>query len=184
VAGACEVWREQAILAVQVEGEEVVVTYAAETREKFIDSGAAFSGLMAAANAPSTIDIFLVREVEWQQNGSRLPGIAYDVTTANAGVVLALWALRDGGHRHLLAHELGHCLGLSDRGDRRTVGGIELPQGSKNSVMQMKGKGGGHAPRGNTAANCELFGEEYPGLLNPLAGIVWPLRKDCLRPEI
>ncbi|MFM7582853.1 MAG: hypothetical protein ACKO9F_09100, partial [Caldilinea sp.] len=171
-----------AILAVQVEGEEVVVTYAAETREKFIDSGAAFSGLMAAANAPSTIDIFLVREVEWQ-NGSRLPGIAYDITTANAGVVLALWALRDGGHRHLLAHELGHCLGVSDRGDRRTVGGIELPQGSKNSVMQMKGKGR-HAPRGNTAANCELFGEEYPGLLNPLAGIVWPLRKDCLRPEI
>lgn len=182
VAGACEVWREQAILAVQVEaqGEGIVVTYAAETWEKFIDSGTAFSGLMAAADAPSTIDIFLVREVE-RQNGSRLPGIAYDITTANAGVVLALWALRDGGHRHLLAHELGHCLGLSDRGDRREVGGIVLPQGSKNSVMQIKGR---HAPRANTAANCVLFGENYLGLLNPLAGIVWPLRKDCLRSEI
>ncbi|MFZ4848015.1 MAG: hypothetical protein ACOYL7_02645 [Caldilinea sp.] len=182
VAGSCEVWREQAILALQVEtqGEGIVVTYAAETWEEFIDSGTAFSGLMAAAGAPSTIEIFLVREVK-RQSGSSLPGIAYDITTANAGVVLALWALRDGGHRHLLAHELGHCLGLSDRGDRREVGGIVLPQGSKNSVMQMKG---GHAPRRNTAANCELFGEDYPGLLNPLAGIVWPLRKDCLRPEL
>jgi hypothetical protein len=47
--------------------------------------------------------------------------------------------------------------------------------------MQIKG---GHAPRANTAANCVLFGENYLGLLNPLAGIVWPLRKDCLRPEI
>jgi hypothetical protein len=61
------------------------------------------------------------------------------------------------------------------------VGKIDLPQGSKNSVMQIKG---GHAPRANTAANCVLFGENYLGLLNPLAGIVWPLRKDCLRPEI
>jgi len=182
MAGACEVWREQAILAVQVEaqGEEIVVAYAAETREEFIDSVPAFSELMAAANAPSTIDVFLVREVT-RQNGSSLPGVAYDITTANAGVVLALRALRDEEHRHLLAHELGHCLGLSDRGDRTFVGEIELPQGSKNSVMQIKG---GHAPRKNTAANCAFFGEDYLGLLNPLAGIVWPLRKDCLRPEL
>ena len=184
VAGACEVWREQAILAVQAEesGGGIVVEYVDEWRriEEFTDSVTAWNVLIAAANAPSTIDIFVVREVK-RQNGSRPSGVAYDITTANAGVVLSLWALRDGGHRHLLAHELGHCLGVSDFGDRRAVGKIDLPQGSKNSVMQIKG---GHAPRANTAANCVLFGENYLGLLNPLAGIVWPLRKDCLRPEI
>ncbi|MCX6041521.1 MAG: hypothetical protein NTV69_10330, partial [Caldilinea sp.] len=110
VAGACEVWREQAILAVQAEesGGGIVVEYVDEWRriEEFTDSVTAWNVLIAAANAPSTIDIFVVREVK-RQNGSRPSGVAYDITTANAGVVLSLWALRDGGHRHLLAHELG-----------------------------------------------------------------------------
>ena len=182
IDGICEVWRGQAVLSAKVRIDVTpMVVFAGRllSTENFADSQSNWNTLinLPAAEDPDVIDIFIVRRVS--HNGAAIPGVSYDLTVVSAGVVLSLAALRNPAHKYLLAHELGHCLGLEHPGQVTTVGGTPLPEGSPNSVMQIIN---GHAPLENTADNCVIFGDSYHGLLNPLARVVIPLRKDCLRP--
>jgi len=184
VNGVCKVWRSQAILSVKVlhDGLPVVEFLGAIlSSDSFTDDQSNWNDLISipAVDDPERLDVFIVREVD--RNGTAISGVSYNWTVVSAGVVLSYEKLvHDQAYEFTLAHELGHCLGLEHPTRTTTVGGIPLRQGSKKSVMHIDIND--HAPEKNSIDNCIIFGDGYKGLLNPLAKVIRPLRKDCLRP--
>lgn len=182
---ACAVWRGQATLAASVEydpdaGLPIVETPALQNDySTFKDNGIDWGRLLlepALAQA-GVIEVYIAERV---RRGNRLiTGVTYDLAVASTGIILSLEALKNANYANLLAHELGHCLGLAHPHETLTVGGVALAQGSSASVMDPPSAG--PIPAVNTFDNCAIFGDAYSGLLNPLAGTMIPLRVDCLR---
>jgi hypothetical protein len=174
LAGICEVWRQQAIL-------NLVVSPAFETGDAaqiadfhfFDDSNWPALVQRAGLISGDQVDVYIVDEV--RRSNITLPGggATYDASKTSAGVFLAKGVMARNGY--LLAHELGHALGLGHPGENTVLNdGAVLPEGSWDSVMDPESA----TPAVNTLQNCQIFGS---ALLNPLVRVVVPERKDCLR---
>jgi hypothetical protein len=159
IQGVCEVWRDKAALDLVVWPNHVGSTslvdgliVVADDDDRAIysmpDSGGELSMAVAvdsdgiAYNSPTHVEIYLVDELPSGYGG----GVTHIGGDGEAYCILDVTQMP--ANPYLLAHELGHALGLEHPD--------EPCPGSWESVMKPTG-GGGPNPNKNTLFNCRIF---------------------------
>ncbi len=157
MAGICEVWRNKGALDLLVwpninpelptAGEIAPTTPQQKAEFGSVDrSQETELPVRVGGTSPDHVEVYLVDELLDRPGG----GIAHDCGQASAYCILG--RNRAATNRYLLAHELGHVMGLSHPG--------EAPcPGSPNSVLQPTG-GVGPNPTTNTLHNFRIFTTE------------------------
>lgn len=143
----CEVWRNQAALDLTVEGVIQDATDDDKARYGVLPSETLEHELETCVYTSTThIEIYICAELDANYNG----GIAYACGQASAYCLLSLDRLGFGDLEYLLAHELGHVLGLFHPGRHPKL------DGSVNSIMAGAGMHNPHQDK-NTLYNCRIF---------------------------
>jgi hypothetical protein len=183
INGVCEVWRNKAALDLSVQAtidegtEDQKADFSApdRTQESSLDLTGFASG--------DSIEVYVVDELVNRSGG----GMAYGCGWGGAYCILDLNVAT--ANPRLLAHELGHIIGLDHPGSSACY------PGSSGSIMEPTGTGGGVIvpnPDINTRFNCRIFTDLPEPLsgalndpclisLNPI--ITTTATTDCFRPD-
>ncbi len=184
IGGVCEVWRDKAALDLTVwpneedfsdhgpaslvcgEIDEATAAQKEACHEipDFADEYSLLSGLRASERIPPTqwghVEIYLVDALDDRPEAHRQGGGAtHDCGQPTAFCILQ--ADKAAANKYLLAHELGHVLGLNhpegSAGAPFSGPCADLPTGSWESIMKATGSVGPNL-QANTLYNCRIFG--------------------------
>jgi hypothetical protein len=154
IDGVCVVWRNKAALRLDVEPEiddakTLKNLYEVVNPEKAKTLPADYAASISAPSPdpyPDHVEVYLVEKLEGF-TGSCGGGATYDDGQASAFCILQVNQLNV--RKNLLAHELGHVLGVSHPGD-------EPCPGSRTSIMHPPPPGF-EFPTKNTRQNCRVI---------------------------
>lgn len=176
IDGVCAVWRNKAALDLDVQGNLEHGTADHKDRFAFCNGADELMLPQPLANVvppsfdvPERVEVYIVDELLDRGGG----GVAHNCGFASAYCIIAMLEARS--NPFLLAHELGHILGL-DHPD-----GLDLSPpypGSPESIMQAATVN----PPINTTFNCRIFTITAGGPLNPI--VATTVTSDCFRPDV
>lgn len=177
----CEVWRNQAALDLTVEGMIQDAHDTDKNRYGASPSPTIQKELETCSYASDThIEVYICTELDANYNGA----IARACPQASAFCLLDLDLLESNDLVYLLAHELGHVLGLLHPNEHPTYGGSvqSIMAGANDTNHRCK----------NTLHNCGIFSMQAKEIMvgGVAETVFWPLNpivktttiKDCFRP--
>jgi tetratricopeptide (TPR) repeat protein len=180
--GVCEVWRNKGALELEVTVNIVQTT--ADQKAQFAVLGELGEAMVSDLRDTNNLQYAMVKQVEVYVVDRFLVnhggGVTYDCGQASAFCILELGdadaplASTARTNKYLLAHELGHVLGLAHPDEEAD----SLVPSSPQTIMQP----GNPNPNANTLFNCRIFTDrprELPH--NPI--IVTTNQADCFRPD-
>ncbi len=155
--GVCEVWRNKA--ALEIDADAGLLDGTLLEKEEFcaLSDDQEYGLRLLSYHSATHVEVYLIDE--FASGDDHGGGIAYDAGTSGAFCILQYNLAQE--NPYLLAHELGHVLGL----DHPLGQQPDLLPGSPASIMEV-----GHPnPRRNTRDNCRVF-DDRPGQLphNPI----------------
>jgi hypothetical protein len=182
IDGVCEVWRNKGALDLEVAAHIVETTESQKGR--YAALGLFGEGELSDLRdtndtlyaTTTQVEVYIVDRFLVNHGG----GVAYDCGQASAFCILELGsanaplASTARTNKYLLAHELGHMLGLAHPDEEDE----EIVASSPRSVMEP----GNPNPRANTLFNCRIF-TDRPGEPphNPI--VTTTNQADCFRPD-
>lgn len=182
IDGICEVWRNKGALDLRVTVNLVEATEGQKTN--FAELGeigeSMLSDLRDANNvlyaSTTQIEVYVVDRFLMNRGG----GVAYDCGQASAFCILEMGdphaplASTARTNKYLLAHELGHVLGLAHPNEAAD----DVAPGSPHSIMEP----GNPNPNANTLFNCRIF-TDRPNHLPHNCIVETTNQPDCFRPD-
>jgi hypothetical protein len=151
IDAACIVWGQQGALDIEVEPK--IVEGLDDQKDKFKVCDEVEAGELSGLSTHSHIQVFIVDTLAISSNG----GACGDAGVGAAYIILEGGMLQ--GNDFLLAHELGHALGLGHPGTGPT--NVSIP-GDFGSIAQASTPNSSK----NTLNNCQVFTSPA---VNPLA---------------
>ncbi len=146
IDGVCEVWRNKAALDIDAIAELLDGTSSEKDEFSVLSEDQEYSLRLLSYCSTAQIEVYLIDEFVVDHGG----GIAYDAGLAGAFCILQYNLAQE--NPCLLAHELGHVLGL----DHPLGQQPDLLPGSPASIMEV-----GHPnPKRNTRHNCLVLEDQ------------------------
>jgi hypothetical protein len=180
IDGACEIWRNKGALDLEIEAEMIETDSDQKASYSVLERSDEFSlkTLADSNNAlyatTTQVEIYVIDEFVVDHGG----GYTYYGGVAEAFCILEVGlnthhTSTARTNRNLLAHELGHVLGLAHPDGR---------QGSVPSSLHSVMRPGNPNPSANTLFNCRIF-TDRPGEPphNPI--VMTTNQADCFRPD-
>jgi hypothetical protein len=180
----CEVWRNKAALELEVQTEIEEGTQ--QEKQDYADIDTTDLGyfqsltlsykLAKDKQVNNCVEIYLVNSIIHQGGKPTGGGITFDSSLASAFCFLEVAEAQ--ANSSLLAHELGHMLGL--------IHPDEIPEDMRSSMgsIMEPSPNPPYNPPYNTLYNCRIFDDANIGRLNPIVTAAEPLQKDSYRPDL
>jgi hypothetical protein len=202
IHGLCEVWRNKAALEfvvqdtlIEARPEDKITFHSLTPLQETTTSESGMSSIEKQGYASTTqIEIYLIEQFVGDGHGG---GISYNSGQASAYCILALdQSDQVAGNPYLLAHEVGHVLGLAHPLGTPNLETTGLIDSSPQSIMQPSNPPGSPNPSDNSLFNCLIFLPPSPVLppktlngkvldpqppLNP--SVSSPGAADCFHPD-
>jgi hypothetical protein len=168
IAGVCEVWRNKAALDIDAVAQLFDGTSSEKDEFSVLSADQEYDLRLLSYSSTAQIEVYVIDEFIVDHGG----GIAYDAGTAGAFCILQYNLAQ--GNPYLLAHELGHVLGL----DHPLGQQANLLRGSPASIMEV-----GHPnPSRLTRHECDVL-EAQRGTLPHNPKVITTTVADFFHPD-
>ena len=175
IQGLCDVWRNKAALQFVV--QNILISADPVDRNAYYNADpteeASIATIMVGPgflkyDSVNQIEVYIIENFVPSSHGG---AITHNNGQASAYCILAIG--QAGGNAYLLAHEMGHVLGLAHPFGTPDFENSGLMDSSPESIM----KPGNPNPTTNTVFNCRIL---LPPPTSPSPPSLWPQTLDCM----